>query len=218
MKTCVIIPAYNESKQVGDVVSSIKKKGFDILVIDDGSSDDTAKIASNAGAKVLKNSVNKGKGAVLREGFDYAIRNSFDAVIAMDGDGQHHPDEIDIFISETNDNCVGMVVGNRMKSSKDMPAIRWFTNKLTSRIISWACGQRVPDSQCGFRLIKTDALKKINLQCCRYEIESELIIKISRAGYKIKSVPIQTIYQKAPSKINPFVDTFRFLRFILKEL
>ncbi len=218
MKIGVVIPTYNEAKVIGGLVSGIQQQGLDVVVVDDGSRDNTSKIAKEAGAIVLENKNNRGKGLVLRQGFDYILKNNYDAVITMDGDGQHHPEDIAYFVQSVNDPDIGMILGNRMYCAKDMPHIRWLTNKFTSKIISWLCKQEIPDSQNGFRFIKREALKNINLYSSKYEIESELIIRISRLGYKIKSIPIRTIYQKTKSQINPFFDTFRFIIFILKEL
>ncbi len=218
MKTCVLIPTYNEAKQIGKLTTEIKQRGIDILVVDDGSKDDTAAIAKDAGATVLRNEQNQGKGVSLRQGFNYLLAQDYEAIITMDGDGQHHPVDINLFTQSAYPSDVGMIIGNRMYSARGMPCIRWLTNKFTSRIISCLIKQEIPDSQSGFRLIKTSVLKKINLCTSKYEIESELIVRIARLGSRIKSIPIQTIYQNQKSQINPLVDTLRFIKFILKEL
>jgi len=218
MKTCVIIPTYNESKAIGGIVREIiSKRKFDVVVVDDGSSDKTGKIASDNGAVVIYNKTNLGKGFALKQGFKYALDNGYEAVITMDGDGQHHHEDIDNFINASLDEDVAIVVGNRMLEMKNMPFVRKITNKVMSSVISLACKQAIPDSQCGFRLIKREVLENIDLKTDKYEIESELLIKAAKLNHKIKSVNIRTIYTGQKSQINPFVDTFRFIRFILKE-
>lgn len=218
MRTCVVIPTYNESKAITGLVKRITEQGLDVLVIDDGSQDNTSQLAAETGALVLRNEENLGKGLSLIKGFQYAIDKKFDAVITMDGDGQHCPEDIPFFLRLAKYSDSGMFIGNRMSSIKDMPGIRVLTNKFMSCIISRIIGQRVPDTQCGFRLIKAEVLRKLDLRCAKFEIESESIIKTARSGFRIESVPIKTIYNNEKSRINPLIDTFRFLRFIIREL
>lgn len=211
MKTCVIIPAYNESKAIAGLIKSVRGYVADVVVMDDGSTDNTAGLAEGAGAVVLRFERNAGKGKALKDGFAYAVKNGYDAVIAMDADGQHSPDDLMNIISGAAAEGAGMVVGNRMDNPEKMPPSRFATNLLMSLIISLICGQNIPDTQCGYRLIKIGVLKKINLISSNYEIESELLIKASRAGFKIVSVPIKSVYEGQLSLINPLVDTWRFL-------
>jgi glycosyltransferase involved in cell wall biosynthesis len=218
MKACVIIPTYNEAKEIGNVIRRLRQQNLDVVVIDDGSKDNTCLIAKENGASVIRNEINEGKGASLIKGFNYAIENNFDAVITMDGDGQHIPEEVSNFINAAGHSLAGLLIGDRMALSKGMPVLRWLTNKVMSWLISKAAGQPIPDTQCGFRLIKTEALKKIQLKTKKYETESEIIFKISRAGYQIKSIPIKTVYQNGRSHINPFIDTLRFFKFLIKGI
>lgn len=218
MKICVIIPTYNEAKTIGRLVRELAGRNLAVLAVDDGSSDNTSIIARVAGAEVLRNDLNEGKGASLVKGFNYAIEKGFDAVITMDGDGQHDVDDIKGFIEFADHNGSAVIVGNRMSAVENMPASRVLTNKFMSWFISRLIGQRVPDSQCGFRLIKKEALEKIKLASRRYEIESEILIRSARSGFKIGSVPVKTIYKGQRSQINPLLDTCRFVSFILKEL
>ncbi|MDP8259701.1 MAG: glycosyltransferase family 2 protein [Candidatus Gygaella obscura] len=218
MKICVIIPTLNEEKAIGGLIREIKKIALDVLVVDDGSHDKTSQIAKSEGAHVISNNINLGKGIALRQGFKYATHNNYDAVITMDGDGQHNPKDIQMLIDTGfNDNETGIVVGNRMFEVRNMPILRILTNRIMSNLISFVCRQNIPDSQCGFRLIKCSFIRKIDLSSKKYEIESEILIKSSRLKYKIKSIPIQTIYAGEKSQINPFIDTFRFIKFIIKE-
>jgi len=213
MKTCVIIPTYNEAKAIGNIVSRVRQQGLEAVVIDDGSADDTAGIARENGAVVLRNAVNEGKGASLIKGFTYALSRGFDAVVTMDGDGQHLPEEIPDFINSAESSKSGVFIGNRMSSTRNMPYIRVFTNRLMSWLISFTAGANIPDSQCGFRLIKKEVLDKIVLKTTKYETESEIIIQSARLGFNIESIPIKSVYEGEKSQINPFIDTLRFIRF-----
>jgi glycosyltransferase involved in cell wall biosynthesis len=218
MKACVIIPTYNESRTIGDITRQIRAQNLDVVVIDDGSHDNTPQVAKHNGAVVLGNSKNEGKGASLIKGFHYALKNNFDAVITMDGDGQHLTSDIPYFIQLATSSNSGILVGNRMFKPKSMPWVRLLTNKFMSWLISSIAKQDISDTQCGFRLIKKEVLRKINLVTCKYETESEVLIKASRLGVKIESVPIKAIYLGEKSQINPIIDTLRFVRFIIKEI
>jgi glycosyltransferase involved in cell wall biosynthesis len=218
MKNCVIIPTFNESKSIGKLIKQIQEQKLDVVIVDDGSIDNTAEIAQDEGAIVLKNSLNEGKGVSLIKGFEYALKNHYDAIITMDGDGQHLPEDIPYFIRLAKYSDSGIFLGNRMNHTKDMPLMRILTNKFMSWLISGIIKQNIPDTQCGLRLIKREVIEKVRLKTNRYEIESEILIRASRLGYKIESVPIKTVYQKEKSQINPFIDTIRFIRFIIKEM
>lgn len=218
MKTCVIIPTYNEAKAIAMLVREIRKQNLDVLVVDDGSSDNTSGLAQESGAAVLRNEINQGKGASLAKGFQYGILNGFDAIITIDGDGQHLPEDIPYFIRLARYSDSGIFIGNRMQKTKSMPMARLVTNRLMSWLISRVAKQRIPDTQCGFRLIKKEVLHKMHLSTSRYETESEILIKASRLGFKIESVPIKTVYGIEKSSINPFIDTLRFIRYIAAEI
>ncbi len=218
MKLCIIIPTYNEKEKIGWLVKELRQKNCDVLVVDDGSSDSTATLAESQGAMLIRHAVRMGKGVSLRDGFNFAIKNDYEAVLTMDGDGQHSPEDVLKFIDYASAFNPDMIVGNRMNNPKGMPFIRLLTNKFMSRIISTICGQEIPDSQCGFRFIKGGVLNTIRLDCSQFEIESEVLIEASRKGYKIISLPIRTIYQGEKSRINPFIDTLRFFKFIFRKL
>ncbi|MCU0652622.1 MAG: glycosyltransferase family 2 protein [Candidatus Omnitrophica bacterium] len=218
MKVYVIVPAYNEAKGIANVVKSIKELGLNVLVIDDGSIDHTAEIAKNSGADVLRNEINRGKGASLIAGFHYVLSGDFDAVITMDADGQHSPLDLPYFLQFAQEKNADIIIGNRMTKVKSMPFLRLATNKFMSWLISKIAKQKIPDTQCGFRFIKCSALKEMDLKTTKYEIESEVLIKASRLGLRIDSIPIMTIYHGEKSRINPIVDTFRFFKFIVREL
>lgn len=218
MDICLLIPAYNEERTIGQVVSKARKIIESVVVVDDGSRDATAQIARDSGALVLEHPANRGKGAALCTGFQYALARRYDAVITMDSDGQHDVDDITGFLKAFNEIGSGIIIGSRMQDISTMPAVRKCTNKLTSFVGSLLAHQKLEDSQSGFRLISSDVLRAVELQTSGYEMESELLIKASKAGFRITSVPIKTIYGQEVSKINPVVDTGRFLRLLFRSL
>jgi glycosyltransferase involved in cell wall biosynthesis len=187
-------------------------------VVDDGSTDDGGQIAETRGAVVLRNSEKTGKGASLQKGFHHALLGDYDGVITMDGDGQHDPGDLDQFITEINRHPHSIVTGNRMAHPQGMPFLRLMTNHLMSWLISRICRQPIPDTQCGYRYISRSILERLDLSASKFEIETEVLIKASRLGCPVYSVPIKTIYNNEESKINPIKDTIRFTVYILKEL
>jgi len=218
MKIAIVIPAYNEAQSIGPLVAAIRAFNYDCLVIDDGSLDATDTVAAQAGAIVLKTGGKSGKGHALKIGFEYVLKNSYDALIAMDGDGQHSPADIGAFVDCYKTTQADIVCGNRMQNPQGMPLVRLMTNSFMSWLISLICRQHIPDTQCGFRLIKTQALRAMTLECSDFEIETEVLIKASKKGFKVVSIGIQSIYNGGVSKINPVRDTFRFLAYLLREL
>ena len=218
MKACVLIPSYNVEQTIGDVVRKIKEIGLEVIVVDDGSTDDTERSASENGATVMRHIKNLGKGASIKEGFDFMLKmTNFDTIIVMDGDGQHNPNDIQKFMSRAQECDDDIIIGNRMALTKNMPFVRLATNKFMSFLLSAMCKQRIPDTQCGFRLIKTKMLKKIKFESNKYDLESEMLIKASRMKFKIASVPIETIYRNELSRIHPVKDTIRFAGLLVKS-
>lgn len=217
MKIWVVIPAYNEAKGLADFLPAVKEKNLSLLVVDDGSTDSTYQIASQYADVTLKNQRNFGKGLALKRGIDYLINEKdFDYLITMDADGQHSSEDLDIFITETYSGSP-FVIGNRMENPADMPRLRVVTNKIMSWLISKIAKQKIIDSQCGFRLIKREVLESLKIRTKKFEVESEMLIGASQSGFPIKSVAIKSIYSNnSSSKIKPFADTFRFIKFILR--
>lgn len=213
---CVLIPAFNEARTIGAIVKELKDKGLPVYVVDDGSSDDTAIAAGSAGAKVLKHDKNMGKGASLRDGFNSVLKEGFGSVLVMDGDGQHEVASIPDFFKVMKETGADIVIGNRMLNTASMPPLRRKVNAFMSFILSRACGQNIPDTQCGFRLIKRKVLEDVRLSSSNFEIESELIVMASRKGFKIASAAIRTVYGDETSKVNPVTDTIRFIAFLIK--
>ena len=216
LKTCILIPAYNEEKRVGAVVREVLEYCPDVIVVDDGSPDDTDKIAAEAGAIVLEHVHNQGKGAALQTGFDYAREHGYDLAITLDADGQHAPSDIPAFLQAYERTHSPVLVGNRMGDVAAMPRLRRFVNRFMSDLLSRVMGQHVPDSQCGFRLYHRSAFPAgpYDAHSQRYAAESEILLRLALEGRKIGAVTIQTIYGDEKSKVRPLADTLRFFRML----
>ena len=218
MNICILIPVYNEAKNIGTLVKAVSAKGLDVIVIDDGSSDGSGELARQQGAFVIRHIERHGKGHALQSGFECILERGYEALIIMDGDGQHAVDDLEKFLNHPYLTAKCVITGNRMHDPKEMPWVRFLTNHFMSFMISLACRQKIPDTQCGFRLIGRDVLKALEITCDGFEIETEILIKASKKGFPIYSVPIKTIYEDEESKISPLRDTFRFVKYFTKEI
>ncbi len=217
MNIIVVIPAHNEAKAIVPLLKRIHELGFKTIVIDDGSIDDTARLAQAQGGQVIATGQKSGKGTALRLGFKHALAQGAEAVIALDGDGQHDPQDLPKFVEAYANTRCGIVNGNRLDNPQGMPPVRLYTNRFMSWLISSLCGQYIADTQCGYRLIAAEVLKGIELTCTDFEIETEILVKAARRRYAMVSVPIKTIYRDEVSKIKPVRDTIRFIKFIVRE-
>lgn len=214
---CVVIPAYNAAETIGELVRRVKQQGLAVVVVDDGSRDRTASAASAQGALVISHLRNEGKGCALRTGFDYARRLRFDGVVTMDSDGQHDPAEIPQLIRAGEVQHAGIVLGNRMSDGAAMPPARRGTNALMSSLVSAMVGQAIPDTQCGFRMIRREVLETLPLRAARFEIETEVVLAAARRRWKIVSIPIRSIYDHQRSHIRPVREAGRFLGVLLRH-
>ncbi len=217
MNTFIVIPTYNERRTIGSIVKRLRDRDFRVVVVDDGSRDHTIVDANKFGAELVIHSKNVGKGRCIKEGLEYCLENGCDIVITMDGDGQHDIREIDKFISQYEVSGADIVFGNRMHDAKKMPFVRRWTNIFMSFMISCILGERIDDSQCGYRLLSKKAIEKMSLKTTKYEIESEMLLEARRHDLEISSINIDSIYQGESSQINPFFDTIRFIRLIIYE-
>lgn len=217
-KICILIPAYREETAIAAVIREIRDycPEAEVVVIDDGSPDDTAKVAAEAGATVLEHVHNQGKGAALQTGFDHAREQGCELVLTLDADGQHAPSDIPAFLQAYERTHSPVLVGNRMGDLARMPWLRRVVNRFMSDLLSRVMGQYVPDSQCGFRLYHRSAFPEgpYDEASRRFAAESEILLRLSLQGRKIGAVAIQTIYGAEKSKIHPLADTLRFLRML----
>ncbi len=207
-----LIPCYFEERHLRDVATRVKQQLDTVLVVDDGSTDGTEAEARAAGVEVIRHTVNQGKGAAIKTGLrNLAERAGIEYALVLDGDGQHAPEEIPRFLAAANETKAPMLVGNRMSDTRKMPFVRKMTNQLMSSQISKVCGQWVPDTQCGFRMIHRELLPSmVAIATTKFDYETEMLVVASRQGCAIGAVPISTIYGDEKSKIHPVRDTIRF--------
>jgi len=209
-----LIPAYFEEAKIQAVARRTLAQLDHVLVLDDGSTDHTSDEARAGGAEVIRHEKNQGKGAAIKTGLRELTARGFQFVLVLDGDGQHLPEEIPAFLDEANRTGAPFVVGNRMADTGKMPWVRRMTNQFMSGQISRLCGQPVPDSQCGFRMMRRDVIPHLFCDSNNYDYETEMLLIASREGFRIASVPVSTIYGDEVSKIHPVRDTVRFFQLI----
>lgn len=217
-RTGAVIPAYREEAFIGAVVQGLRKHVDLVVVVDDGSPDETAAAAERAGAVALRHQRNQGKGAAIQTGLDYLLGTVVEWFFLLDGDGQHDPAEIPQFLAVAERTGAELVVGNRMNDLSAMPLIRRWTNQFMSWQIGAVCGQRLPDSQCGFRLVRRELIPLLMKCSTGFDFETETLLLACRHGYRIAFVPIRTIYRDETSKIRPVRDTIRYFRLMARYL
>jgi glycosyltransferase involved in cell wall biosynthesis len=219
-KICILIPAYNAQETLGFVLKKTKPLEMDTIVVNDGSSDETGRVASENGAHLLEHPVNLGKGAALQTGFQYILQKGYQVVITLDADGQHDPSEIPFLLKIFRDVEPDILIGSRAAGFAKMTFLRRFWNRLGVKAVARLCHSDITDSQSGFRLIRTDVLRGIDLFTSRFETELELLIKSCKKGFSVVSIPI------APGKIDgtgsshfrPVVDTWLVCKVFLRSL
>ncbi|MBU4450358.1 MAG: 5-formyltetrahydrofolate cyclo-ligase, partial [Actinobacteria bacterium] len=221
----ILLPAYNEGKYIKDVLAECLPYRLDLIIIDDGSTDNTIEIIEKFPKPVepkiilIKHQLNKGKGEALKTGFAFAAKNNYSGVITLDADGQHKVSEIEDFIRMSENENPDIIVGSRFKNTKGMPFIRLATNFFTSWLISAIAGKKIDDVQSGFRYVSLRALKNINLETKNFDTEPEMLLKASWLNYIIKNIPISTIYHKDfVSHVNPIKDTIKFFKLVFRSL
>jgi len=210
MHVCALIAAFDEAPTIFDVVSRIRPHVDHVVVVDDGSTDATASLAEAAGAEVIRHDTNRGKGAAVRTGLAAILSRDFSHVLFLDGDSQHLPEDAPALIEAASRGRGEFVLGERPFTRETTPKARFYTNTISSWVISRIfIGRRVGDAQSGYRLIRTDWLKRLRLSGRKYEIETEMLIKLARRGIVIDRVPITLRYTGAASKLRPLRDTTR---------
>ena len=214
-----LIPSYFEEKHIREVASATKAQLDLVLVVDDGSTDHTSDEARAAGVEAIRHEKNSGKGAAIKTGLRALLdRPAVEFILILDGDGQHLPSEIPNFLTEANATGAPLIVGNRMGDIRDMPFVRRCTNRYMSWTISRVIGQRVPDSQCGFRMFhRSLATELLAMESGGFDFETEMLALAARRGCKIGAARVSTIYGDEVSKIHPIRDTLKFFK-LLKRL
>ena len=212
-RIAAVIPAYQEEKYVSEVARRARAQLQNVLVVDDGSTDTTAERARSSGVDVVIHPQNRGRGESIKTGLRYWLERGSEYVVLLDADGQHLPEEISRFVeAAASDNQAKIFVGSRMNDTSTMPFVRRIVNRYMSGKISRACGQQIPDTQCGFRMLHRDIIPEVLSGASRFEYETEMLIIASRKGHRVASVPITTVYSDEISSINPVRDTLRFFK------
>ena len=214
MDCAALIPCCNEAASLGPIVRAVQTHLPRAIVVDDGSTDATAEVARAAGAELVVSSLNRGKGAAMQLGFRHAAETGCAWVLLLDGDGQHSPEDLPAFLAALQTNGADLVIGNRLTTPEAMPPVRRAVNRLMSAIISRLCGTTLPDTQCGFRLVRLSALNSLTLHSNHFEIESEMLVTFLAAGRVVEFLPVRCLYKSGRSKIQPLRDTVRWLRWL----
>lgn len=212
MNCAAVIPCLNEAAAIAPLVRQVREFIPDVVVVDDGSTDETSILARSAGARLLRHDQARGKGAALATGLRTLADDGYQWALTMDGDGQHAPEDIPSFFTKALTGDFDLIIGNRMRDPRAMPFVRRQVNRWMSRRISDLAGQPCPDSQCGFRLFRLNLWEELSIDASHFEIESDFLLQFARAGHHIAFVPIQVVYKNERSKIRPLRDTLRWLR------
>ncbi|MBM4355954.1 MAG: glycosyltransferase family 2 protein [Deltaproteobacteria bacterium] len=218
MSVCIVIPAFNEERSIADVVTRSLRSGMDVVVVDDGSADATARLAEQAGAQVERHSRNQGKGVAIRTAAAWVLARGYDAAIFLDADGQHLPEELARFQECFENTGADLIVGTRMADNASMPLVRKIANRSSSLMVSLVAGTRVTDSQSGYRLFSRRMLERLRTHGgVGFDFESEMIIDAVRDGLTYREIPISCIYGEEKSHYRPFRDAAQFLLLIARK-
>lgn len=214
MKLVVVIPSYNESKRISEVLDGVKEANLPIIVVDDGSSDRTWDIAKRSGVLLIRHKINLGKGAALKTGCNKAFSLGYEGVILMDSDGQHKSTDLYKFKDALQKRGVDIAFGSR-NLSLGVPFIRFVSNKFASFLISVLFNIYLSDLLCGFRAITKDAYEKIDWESTGYDVETEMVVKTGKLGLKYCEVPVETVYYDKFKGVT-ILDAFNTLFSVLK--
>lgn len=210
--TAAVIPCFNEDCAIGALVSKLRQYVDLIIVVDDGSTDETARAASRAGAIVLRHGQNRGKGAALQTGLSHSHSLGCQWAVTLDGDRQHDPANVPALLRRADQTGAFLIIGNRMGNTEGMPLLRQFVNRWMSTRLSKLAGFTLPDTQSGFRLIHLHAWSRLSLRAQHFEVESEMLMAFIAANYRVDFVSIRTLAASRKSRIRPIADTLRWLR------
>ncbi len=202
----IIIPAYNEARRIGDVLSKIPEFVDEVVVVDDGSSDNTYEVAKSYGINAIRLKQNQGKGTAMRAGVE---NSDGDIIVFIDADGQHRPEEIIKLVEPIVNDEADFVIGARkIERQGKRPLHRRLSNIITTRLLRLKLGEYIYDTQSGFRAIRREFMPEIETK--RYEVETEVLIKAVRKGARVKEVPVSMIYGLETGHFR-LGDIFRFL-------
>ena len=213
----IVIPAYNEHAMIEVLIDDVLEHTNNIIVVDDGSSDNTVELVKKKTVQLICHEKNRGKGAALMTGINEAFKDTnCDFVITMDGDGQHSPSSIMKFVELYNKEKPDAIIGNRMWNIKNMPLVRKWTNKFMSWLLCRRAGIFVQDTQNGYRLYSREVIKCFPSDISHFSAESEVLICMGMQNSKILNLNIDVIYGDEVSSMNPIRDPIRFFSMLRK--
>ena len=216
----ILVPAFNAGRYLPllfeDLDHYVRRE--QVIVVDDGSRDDTPEVLSVSGVGFLRHDHNRGKGAALRTGFDWLKgRGDWTALVTMDADLQHRAEDLPSFLERWKEGGSDIILGKRTRLGASMPPARVFSNTITSFLVSSRCGSPIPDSQCGFRLLSREVVENVRFESDGYEAETELLVRALLMGFRAKAVPIQTVYGGEKSHMTPWFTTRRFVSVLFRD-
>jgi glycosyltransferase involved in cell wall biosynthesis len=223
MRVAVVIPAFNEAATVADVAERALRHAGHVFVVDDGSEDDTASRLAGLPVRLIRNDVNIGKAASMARGFAAALDEGVDAVITLDADGQHRPEDIPRLVEAAAEHPGDIVMAARTQQRGRMPRTRRFGNRQADFWISWAAGYPIRDTQSGYRLYPAAVLERLEVRGGRrnsFVFESEVLIDAARFGCYARPVAIEAIYDEGSrdSHYRAGADTMRIIRMVAGKL
>ncbi|MEI6209124.1 MAG: glycosyltransferase family 2 protein [Desulfuromonadales bacterium] len=220
MAVCVLIPAYNAALTLGNVLADVLLQGLPVVVVDDGSSDATSRVAAGYGVTLLSHPMNRGKGAALMTGFRWARENGFEGVITLDADGQHDPGFIGLLAASAIDGQFGILIASRYSQFVEMAGLRKIWNRFGVWCLRKRTGFEISDSQSGFRFYSASLLSSVSLFKSGYDLEMEILMKAWQNGFTIGSLPVPARIAdgRLTSHYRPVRDTWNicmtFLRYM----
>jgi glycosyltransferase involved in cell wall biosynthesis len=216
-----LVPAYQAATTIGAVVDGVRQHLTRVLVVDDGSRDDTSLAAAAAGAEVIRHAQNAGKGAALVTGLRALAKAGVRRVLTLDADGQHLPDEIPTLLAASDDSPSAIVVGERRKEGHDVHPVNLFGNWVADAFLEAFAGRTLPDTQSGFRVYPLPATLQLGAVGTHYDFETEILLRAARAGMEVVGTPVRVYYPPAAERVShfdPWVDTARIVGTVLRVL
>jgi glycosyltransferase involved in cell wall biosynthesis len=221
LRVAAVIPAYQAAATIEDVVRGTRAVLPDVLVVDDGSTDATGARAVDAGATVLRQEPNAGKGAALVRGFHHWEARGFTHAVSLDADGQHYPDEIAVLLRAAERDPYALVVGVRRKEGQEISTVARFGNWVADTLMEQLAGQALPDTQSGFRVYPITGTLAIPTVGRRYDFETEILFRAARRGVPLVGVPVRVFYPPVAERVShfdPWRDTLRIIGTVLHAL
>lgn len=220
MAACILIPAYNAGKTIPAVVRECLEHGLPVVVVDDGSVDDTSALLSGLPLTLLRHGRNLGKGAALKTGFAWALESGYDGVVTVDADGQHEVAAIPLLVTAAQSGQRGILIASRRSQFEEMAGLRKFWNRVGVWCIWKRTGFEITDSQSGFRYYSCEVLRVVSLESNGYALEMEILLKAWKSGFTVGSLPIaaRVADGRATSHYRPFKDTVNICMTFLRNM